>query len=158
MGTIGSFPESKAVGGWSWPLFPISVEARNAWSYTATSQYVFLACCLVKHKNNFTFTFTFVNVGFWDILMRDLRFSLRWRIDVWFVTPCSVVLVYQRFRGPCMDNTTWRLTTQKNATLIRDFLFCYVFPSEFEFLPPPPQSKCSSYRHKWLFYEDKWFI
>jgi hypothetical protein len=29
---------------------------KNAWSYTSTPQYVFMAWCLVKHRDNFTFT------------------------------------------------------------------------------------------------------
>jgi hypothetical protein len=35
---------------------PSSAEVKNAWSYTSTSQYVFMAWCLVKHSDNFTFT------------------------------------------------------------------------------------------------------
>jgi hypothetical protein len=31
---------------------------KNAWSYTSTPQYIFMAWCLVKHRDNFTFTFT----------------------------------------------------------------------------------------------------
>jgi hypothetical protein len=31
-------------------------DVENAWSYTSTPQYVFMAWCLVKHKDNFTFT------------------------------------------------------------------------------------------------------
>jgi hypothetical protein len=39
---------------------PSSVEVKNAWSYTSTPQYVFMAWCLVKVKHrDFTFTFTF---------------------------------------------------------------------------------------------------
>jgi hypothetical protein len=33
---------------------PSSAEVKNAWSYTFTPQYVFMAWCLVKHKDNFT--------------------------------------------------------------------------------------------------------
>jgi hypothetical protein len=36
---------------------PSSAEVKNAWSYTSTPQYVFVAWCLVKHRDNFTFTF-----------------------------------------------------------------------------------------------------
>jgi len=36
---------------------PSSVEVKNMWSYTPLSQYVFIACCLVKHRYNFSFTF-----------------------------------------------------------------------------------------------------
>jgi hypothetical protein len=38
---------------------PSSAEVKNACSYTSTPQYVFMAWCLVKHRDNFTFTFTF---------------------------------------------------------------------------------------------------
>jgi hypothetical protein len=37
---------------------PSSAEIKNAWSYISTPQYVFMAWCLVKHRDNFTFTFT----------------------------------------------------------------------------------------------------
>jgi hypothetical protein len=33
---------------------PSSAEVKNAWSYTATPQYAFMAWCLVKHRDNFT--------------------------------------------------------------------------------------------------------
>jgi hypothetical protein len=32
---------------------PSSDEDKNAWSYTFTLQYVFMAWCLVKHRDNF---------------------------------------------------------------------------------------------------------
>jgi hypothetical protein len=32
---------------------PSSAEFKNAWSYTSTPEYVFMAWCLVKHKDNF---------------------------------------------------------------------------------------------------------
>jgi hypothetical protein len=39
---------------------PSSAEVKNEWSYTSTPQYVFMAWCLVKHWDNFTFfTFTY---------------------------------------------------------------------------------------------------
>jgi hypothetical protein len=34
-----------------------SAEIKHAWSYTSTPQYAFMAWCLVKHRDNFTFTF-----------------------------------------------------------------------------------------------------
>jgi hypothetical protein len=34
---------------------PSNAEAKKAWSYTSTPQYVFMACCLVKHRDKFTF-------------------------------------------------------------------------------------------------------
>jgi hypothetical protein len=41
---------------------PSSAEVKNAWSYTSTPKYVFMAWCLVKHRDNFTFTFYLVCV------------------------------------------------------------------------------------------------
>jgi hypothetical protein len=32
-----------------------SAEVKNAWNYTSTPQYIFMALCLVKHRDNFTF-------------------------------------------------------------------------------------------------------
>jgi hypothetical protein len=39
---------------------PSSAEVENAWSHTSTPQYVFMAWCLVKYRDNFTFTFTLI--------------------------------------------------------------------------------------------------
>jgi len=36
-------------------------RSRNERIYTSTPQYAFVAWCLVKHRDNFTFTFTFIN-------------------------------------------------------------------------------------------------
>jgi hypothetical protein len=32
-----------------------SAEVKNAWRYTSTPQYAFMAWCLAKHRDNFTF-------------------------------------------------------------------------------------------------------
>jgi hypothetical protein len=37
-------------------LPPSSAKVKNAWSYTSTPQYIFMAWCLVKHRDNFTFS------------------------------------------------------------------------------------------------------
>jgi hypothetical protein len=54
MGTRGSFPGGKAAGCEGDHSPPSSAEVKNAWSYTSTSPYVFIAWCLVKHRD-FTF-------------------------------------------------------------------------------------------------------
>jgi hypothetical protein len=41
---------------------PSSAEVKNAWSCISTPQYVFMAWCLVKHRDNFTFTFYFAHL------------------------------------------------------------------------------------------------
>jgi hypothetical protein len=58
MGTEGSFP------GVKWPgpeaVSPLSsAEVKNAWRYTSTPQYVFLAWRLVEHRN-FTLFYSFM--------------------------------------------------------------------------------------------------
>jgi hypothetical protein len=35
---------------------PSNAEVKNAWSYTSTPHYVFMAWYLVKHRDSFTFT------------------------------------------------------------------------------------------------------
>jgi len=52
-------PPSLLSNGYRW-LFPpqSSAEVKNAWSYTSTPQYVFIAWCLVKHRDNFTFLYS----------------------------------------------------------------------------------------------------
>jgi hypothetical protein len=39
---------------------PSSVEVKNVCRYTSTAPCVFMASCLVKHVDNFTFTFTLI--------------------------------------------------------------------------------------------------
>jgi hypothetical protein len=41
---------------------PTSNAEASAWSYTSTPPYVFMAWCLVQHRDNFTFTFTFYSI------------------------------------------------------------------------------------------------
>jgi hypothetical protein len=52
----GLFPRGKAAGREAEHLTPFSAEVRNAWSCNSSPQYVFIACCLVKHRDSFTFT------------------------------------------------------------------------------------------------------
>jgi hypothetical protein len=62
MGTRGSFPGVKRPGREADHSPSSRAEVKNAWSYTSTPQYVFMAWCLVKHRDNFTFTFTHLEV------------------------------------------------------------------------------------------------
>jgi hypothetical protein len=49
MGTRGSFPGGKAAEVWSWPhTSAYCRDQKNAWSYTSTPQYAFMAWCSVK--------------------------------------------------------------------------------------------------------------
>jgi hypothetical protein len=56
MGTGGSFPGVKATGAWSWPLSSIYCRGqRMSGAIPPHPQYAFMAWCLVKHRDNFTF-------------------------------------------------------------------------------------------------------
>jgi hypothetical protein len=48
---------------------PPSVEDKNAWSYTSNSLYVFMAWCLIKHRESFTFN---------DIHVANISILLSW--------------------------------------------------------------------------------
>jgi hypothetical protein len=51
----GVFPGVKQLGREADHSPPTSAGVKNAWNYTFTSQYTFMAWCLVKHRDNFTF-------------------------------------------------------------------------------------------------------
>jgi hypothetical protein len=61
MGTRGSFLGVKRPRREADHSPPSSAEVKNAWSYTSTPQYAFMAWCSVKkrYRDNFTFIFTF---------------------------------------------------------------------------------------------------
>jgi len=41
---------------------PSSAEIKNAWSYTSTSPYTFMAWCSIKNKNRDSFTFFWISL------------------------------------------------------------------------------------------------
>jgi hypothetical protein len=51
----GYFPGDYAPGLEIDHSVPSSAEVKKLWRYTSTPQYVFMAWCLVKHRDNFTF-------------------------------------------------------------------------------------------------------
>jgi hypothetical protein len=55
-GYQGHFSRGKATGREADHSPSSSAEVKNAWNYTSTPHYVFMAWCLVKHRDNFTFT------------------------------------------------------------------------------------------------------
>jgi len=48
----------KQLGHKAYHLPPSSAKAENEWGYTSSPPYIFMAWCLVKHKDNFTFYIT----------------------------------------------------------------------------------------------------
>jgi hypothetical protein len=57
MGATGSFPRVKRSEREADHSPPSTAEVTNVYGYTSTPQYVFMAWCLVKYRDNFTFTF-----------------------------------------------------------------------------------------------------
>jgi hypothetical protein len=67
MGTRGSFPGVKAAWEWSWPLAFIYCRGQKmCGTVLPLPQYAFMAWCLVKHRDNFTFTFTCNCLSMWN--------------------------------------------------------------------------------------------
>jgi hypothetical protein len=63
MGTSGSFPGGKEAGGVKLTThLHLVPRSKNAWSYTSTPQYAFVAWFSVKkkHMDNFTFAFMYI--------------------------------------------------------------------------------------------------
>jgi len=50
----GSVPRDEVAGGEAHHSPPYSSKVKNAWSYTSNSPYIFMAWCLIKHRDNFT--------------------------------------------------------------------------------------------------------
>jgi len=61
MGMGRLFPGDKAAGASKWPLTSIYCWGQECVElYLHYSQYIFMAWCLFKHRDNFTFTYTIV--------------------------------------------------------------------------------------------------
>jgi hypothetical protein len=52
-GTRGSSPKIEQAGREADHSPPSSTEIKKAWSYTTTPSYIFMALCLVKHRDVF---------------------------------------------------------------------------------------------------------
>jgi hypothetical protein len=55
-----------------------SAEVRNAWSYSSTSQYVFLQWYLVKNGDKFTFMF--ITIYLWRSYEGIMKMSVYWPV------------------------------------------------------------------------------
>jgi len=70
---------------------PSSAEIKKAWSYASLPQYVFMAWCLIKHRDNFTFT-TKVQLSF-ETLSNMANITKRMDTD-WRVICSKINLLY----------------------------------------------------------------
>jgi hypothetical protein len=62
MGTRGTFRGIKFLRREDYHSSPSFAEIKNAWSYTSISPYVYMAWCLIKHNDYFTFLVWKLNV------------------------------------------------------------------------------------------------
>jgi hypothetical protein len=78
--------------GVKWPGYetghspPFSVELKNLWSYTFTLPYVFMARCLMKHRN-FTFTFNSASNYLNLVILQVFPAANVYIVIFWVVTP-----------------------------------------------------------------------
>jgi hypothetical protein len=66
---------------------PSSVEVKNARSYTSTSLYIFIAWCLVKHRDNFNFISTLLPLLNWLCIKMSLTCRLLTKADGLMYSP-----------------------------------------------------------------------
>jgi hypothetical protein len=57
--------------------YPSSAEVKKMWIYTSTPPYTFMAQCLVKHRDNFTFTLptSWKLTGEWNYIYNILKLN-----------------------------------------------------------------------------------
>jgi len=67
---------------------PSGAEVKNAWSYTSTPLYAFLAWCLVKHRDNFNFTYHS------NIIFPSTFMSFEWSLPFWVSNQNTVCISY----------------------------------------------------------------
>jgi hypothetical protein len=96
---------------------PSSAEVKNAWSYTSTPQYVFVAWCLVKHRDNFTFfTFTLSLSSLPSILGNlTIVFGATLLLLLLLLLSSSSLLLLLLFRLPVLSLILIKSTQRKNV-------------------------------------------
>jgi hypothetical protein len=107
--TRGSFPSGKAAGAWGWPLHLVP-RSRMRGAIPPLPQYIFMAWCLVKHRDNFTFTLLDGGKG---SASRLIRFTLKER-PPWYPLNRRQVRPQSRsgFEPPIIQPVAQRYTTE----------------------------------------------
>jgi hypothetical protein len=70
MGSRGSFPAVRQPGRKADHPPPSSAEFKNAWSYTSTPQYAFMAWCSVEAQGQLYLTFTYGRET-WSLTLKE---------------------------------------------------------------------------------------
>jgi hypothetical protein len=88
---------------------PSSAEVKNAWSYTSTPPYVFMAWCLVKHRDNFT-GWVYRHVSWTVTDGKWMTHCTRWWNVLYLTSGGSICLTY-------ITNLFQRVTFIRNSSL-----------------------------------------
>jgi len=85
-----NIPHQHALCNWS-NSPPSSAEVKNMWSSNSTPLYVFMAWCVIKHRDNFTFTFTVFFAHLFYMVIRKAKWLEYWSLDK--------ICIYLRFKA-----------------------------------------------------------
>jgi hypothetical protein len=86
---------------------PISVKLKNAWSYTSTPQYAFMAWCSVKEKHRDNFTFTFYLEASREVGLEVNTEKTKYIFVSHHQNVAQVKLVTNKFLKMCQSLSTW---------------------------------------------------
>jgi hypothetical protein len=103
-------------------------QVKHAWGYTFTPTYTFMAWCLIKHKDNFTFTFKVISI----------THSCNWAL----LDKPPIVQLLKNF--PAFYGTPRFITVFRRALQVRGFLWSLVtslFFLRWEVISPTPNSQ-----------------
>jgi hypothetical protein len=81
---------------------PSSAEVKNTWNYTSTPPYVVMACCLVKHRDNFALYFVAkIVLSVLRLYVKEITLfpvSYCWifyEMNVFYSVSCTTVNIYK---------------------------------------------------------------
>jgi hypothetical protein len=72
-----SVPAGKAVGRQAYHSLPYSAKVKNAWSYTSSSPHVFMAWCILQHRDITSDTYL---PAWWKLFFKDL--TATWLVKI----------------------------------------------------------------------------
>jgi hypothetical protein len=118
---MSSFPVVKQPGHEADHSPPSSAEVKNAWSYTSNPQYVSMAWCLVKHRDNFTL------------------YQIQWQCTILLSWPdhtipvynwCDAPLFSHSFLGICLTHVEclicgWSVTPESTLMIPSNLIYIW---------------------------------
>jgi hypothetical protein len=73
---------------WNADSAPSTFKVKYTWSWISTPAYVFLAQCLIKHKENFTLSMKIKSRGQWNTLPQHLSYTPRVHTCYFLILMC----------------------------------------------------------------------